>query len=434
MNIHRNELAFLGPGLPLYLEFILLSTIMLILLFLTFGIWALYTNIQRNFDCQNENVIEMQCSDYVLNIISFSSKKTDLKLVMIQNEMCLATTIFLIIVLQYFRIIQQKTEKKCDDTLISPSDYTLLIENITDKEGFDEVELKKTMEKHWNDLTYDILKENNKKTTFWLHYEKHYKKIFLSKFEIVKMVEAFKIDDFISFERKREKLNKKKRKKIWQIKKKLIENNIKNETLISISKKYFETNIIDKFLTNLNLDNLKKEFEEELNIFIKNRKKIQKITKKFSQMKEIEILWKNLQEKTENMVFDKKCPIILVTLNYQERKLWLFFNYNIKNKDAEILSEKYRSAKTKKFCSFFKKCLSSKDGLDIMSFKEKFLSITRAPEPSDILWENLEYSKGERRKFQIYSFLFSCLYLILSFAFLISFIYGNRRLEVLSIF
>lgn len=66
----------------------------------------------------------------------------------------------------------------------------------------------------------------------------------------------------------------------------------------------------------------------------------------------------------------------------------------------------------------------------MMHFQQEILYLKRAPEPSDILWENLQFTRVERNRYKVFSFMYSCLYLFLAFIFLLSFIYANRQLEV----
>lgn len=295
---------------------------MLLFLFLIFGIWALFTNIKQNNECNDNPNLFLECSTSIFDVISFTSKKTDLSLVIQQNEVCLATTIFLIFILQKFRVIQQNTEKQCDDNLISPSDYTLMIENLTNSEGFEEEKLTETIQQNWSKLVSEILKQK-KKPVFWLQSENHLKKILETKFEIKKVIEAYDIGDFIKLERKRMLINKNKRQKMGEIKKKLLKNKVSVENLETISKKFLETTNINE-----NVELLKSEFEKEMRLVVKNKN--QNILKTFSQLTAIESESIALKTKIEALVMDKQCPFSFVTLNNQERNLF-FFNFSNEN-------------------------------------------------------------------------------------------------------
>ena len=102
----------------------------------------------------------------------------------------------------------------------------------------------------------------------------------------------------------------------------------------------------------------------------------------------------------------------------------------MRNKDVEFLCQKFNFSATRRFFSWLKKCYRKNRDCDEIYCENKQLRIKRAPEPSDILWENLQYSKRERKKYGIFSFLITCLYLIIAFLFLLAFIYGNRMFEV----
>ncbi len=394
----------------------------MLLLFLSFGIWCLFTNIKTNYECKQDPNRVLECSTNILNIISLASLKSDINLVINQNYACLATTIFLIIILQTFRLIQKKTEKQCDDNLISPSDYTIMIENLRNSEGIIDKDLIEFITKEWEKLVSETVKEN-KKPSFLMQSERGLKNIFERKFEIKQVIEAFQIGEFINLERKKMEMNKTKRKKVWEIKKKLLKNNVKYDLLENLSKKYFE------FSKNRsqNLKEIQNEFENELCLFM-NKKKIKRIKKFFLQIKDLEIKWNNIIEIMEKLCFDKQCPISFMTVNYQERIIFdPKINKQNKLKDAEILCKKFAFSEKKLLFSYLKNFFKSKEKMNTLNH---FLHIKRAPEPTDILWENLQFSKAQRKKFRRYSLFFSFLYMFLAFIFLLCFIFVNRQLEV----
>ena len=285
-----------------------------------FGVWGIYTNIHYNYECLKDQTLLLQCSGSVFNIISFTSKKTNLDAVVEQNQFCLATTIFLIFVLQKFRFIQQKTEKKCDDNLISPSDYTVMVENISNPEGIGMKNLHETIENTWTNFCREVLKEK-KKPAFWLQSEAHLKKIVQTKFEIKKVIEAYQLGDFIKLERKRMHLYKEKRLKLGEIKQALIKHKVSSETMENISRKYFD-HATTKTDIPENVEDVKADFEKELNLFFKKKNK--RTLRAFAQMKFLELEWNALRAKIENLVIDKHCPFSFITLNYQERMIFFF--------------------------------------------------------------------------------------------------------------
>lgn len=126
----------------------------------------------------------------------------------------------------------------------------------------------------------------------------------------------------------------------------------------------------------------------------------------------------------------KKMPHCIHNFEFPRAYIW-FKTRNYFYIDAEIIWRKFKTSKSKKILAFIKRCFGkAKNEKNLFNN----LRIRRAPEPSDILWENLQFTKKERKKIGIYSFLFTCLYLLLAFVFLLIFIFFNRRLEVIMSF
>lgn len=320
LKVDRNELAFLGPGIPLYLEFVILSTFTLLLLFFAFGIWGLWTNIYLSSNCIENKKEHDECSENIFNFISFTSKMNNSEMTMIQNEVCFITTLFLIFLLQYFRIIQQKTEKKCDDKLTSMSDYTLMVENLISSEGFDEIYLKETFEKIWNTIMKEGISDIKKESS-WYENDDSIKTILESKFEIKKINQAFFIKEFIELERKKMKVKRKNRTNLWDLQKALMKFEDKKEKLENLSKKY--CHMLLSYHSEISEQQTKNNFNEEVQNILKKRKKTRKISKILSKIERNSSDYKKVSEKMEKMVFEKKCPIVFITLNFQERTFGL---------------------------------------------------------------------------------------------------------------
>lgn len=238
-------------------------------------------------------------------------------MVLSQNEVCLATTLFLIFLLQYFRVLQQRTEKKCDDKLISMSDYTIMVENITNADGIEENDLKNVLEEKWNQIVQEGTKIRTKVNI--LQNDEYIHKILQKKFQIQKINHAFYIKEFIELERKKNKIKKKKRRKIWELKQKLLKLKINNEKVENFSKKYFQfASFVHKEEEEETIN--KDKIEDELGKML-NSKKPKKITKILSKIHKIKEVCDTIDDKMEKMVFQKKSPVSFVTLNYQERNL-----------------------------------------------------------------------------------------------------------------
>ena len=81
MSCDTEDFAFLGPGIPLYFEFIKGSVIILISLMLTSGLFNIYTNLFLGNDCLDEIILDnSKCKRNIFTILSFGNKKSNASL------------------------------------------------------------------------------------------------------------------------------------------------------------------------------------------------------------------------------------------------------------------------------------------------------------------------------------------------------------------
>lgn len=119
------KLSYLGPGIPLLFAFIKNSIIFLVLLGLTFVVFALYSNISGGYCTTLDN-----CSNNFLDSFSIFNKSKNNSLLTIQNYMVMAFCILAILVLQYFRYNFRKIEDECDELINTPSDYAIILRRL----------------------------------------------------------------------------------------------------------------------------------------------------------------------------------------------------------------------------------------------------------------------------------------------------------------
>ena len=135
-------MAEFGTGYPLYFEFVLYCIIMLIIMLVFLGTYAMITNYISN-DCQLDGF--QQCSDAWINQISIPNKIFHEEYYYIQTWFNLATIIVVMISLHYFRRMQRLTENECDRGLISASDYSIWLSKLP-KGQYTESEIRHLVE------------------------------------------------------------------------------------------------------------------------------------------------------------------------------------------------------------------------------------------------------------------------------------------------
>jgi hypothetical protein len=68
---------------------------------------------------------------------------------------------------------------------------------------------------------------------------------------------------------------------------------------------------------------------------------------------------------------------------------------------------------------------------DVCVYKEKFINVRRAPEPNDILWENLDVTKATKMKIRFKINLITVICLLLGLGFLFGFRLLQSFIEVI---
>lgn len=141
------NLAFLGPGYPLFFLYIKYCIYILIVLFLLSGLYGIITNASGG-DCRTEAELsasvkdkpnptsllsDLMTSECLLSYVSqysLANKRNDGDSMEVQNWLNFVTVIVFIVFLHIFRWRQRVMASICDERDTSASDYTICVENL----------------------------------------------------------------------------------------------------------------------------------------------------------------------------------------------------------------------------------------------------------------------------------------------------------------
>ncbi len=133
--VKHNQLDFLGPGFPLFYEFLIFCVLCIFLLFCIQGIYGLSTNPDGEA-CHLANLSktkERPCTENGINRYSWFNKveRDD-----VQSGLNLFGAFALLIILNIFKFRHKNVEIRLDNNNTSPSDYTIQISElpVTEKE------------------------------------------------------------------------------------------------------------------------------------------------------------------------------------------------------------------------------------------------------------------------------------------------------------
>ena len=167
-----SKLNFLGAGYPLIFNYYLYCVLILTVLFLSFGVYAIYSNYNGNFCVESSNVsvqktserrlmrylneetsssnssiietsnssnsseaentteAEGECIIDWIMIISLANKLGDKESCEIQNYFAIVAEVLIIIILMHFRKHQRKINNEVDEQTNTPADYTIMVSGI----------------------------------------------------------------------------------------------------------------------------------------------------------------------------------------------------------------------------------------------------------------------------------------------------------------
>lgn len=146
-NTPRSELSFLGPGFPLYFEFVVYCAVILGIMIIFEGIYNIISNSLQEACKETDDT----CSNSDINRISLSNKFNNHELYKIQCWVNFGCAVAILISLQIFRRMQRLTNRECDRGLLSPSDYSIMISHIPTND-YTEADIKKVLEDFWSKI------------------------------------------------------------------------------------------------------------------------------------------------------------------------------------------------------------------------------------------------------------------------------------------
>ncbi|CAD8076135.1 unnamed protein product [Paramecium primaurelia] len=341
LNIEIINLAFLGQGVPLYFNLMLLIILLHFVLFFIFTV----PNVSQNYIANNciaptnyayklwkQNGCEQNCPlkhdayQYFENLfsdcknicqhysdvciqsqtsrISFVNKQLEDESKLIQSSLILCSVIIYKILMVLIREKQRKIEYAIDKELLSPSDFTAILNNLP-KNDYNEKELKIALEEY--------CKEFDPK----------------NKYEVVKINIAYDIVQFV--DKGRQKLK------------------------------------------------LEKQLE---NTSYGNKEKLLKQIKEISNQQQV------IEAEIENGSYKKTTPIAFIT--FQTKK------------QLQNLLEQTKLSYWEAFMIALKSIIKKKDRRGFY-FKHNYIQISRAPEPDDVFWENCGTDENTQLKRRILS-------------------------------
>jgi hypothetical protein len=119
------ELVYLGPGVPLMFIFTRMSMVLLTIFTLTFSLYAMITNFQgkscdQSTGCDSSIFVKLSIANKILNSSSIN----------IQNYLLMAFILLFMFIFQFMIFVMRKADKKSDELINSPSDYSLLVSQL----------------------------------------------------------------------------------------------------------------------------------------------------------------------------------------------------------------------------------------------------------------------------------------------------------------
>lgn len=135
--------------MPLLFVFTRIAILLLISLFLLYGIYALVSNLTGS-GCD----ISTTCQNSIFVDLSIANKIYDAKSLSIQNYLLTGFIFLYILFIQYLTYFMRKKERSTDDQIDSPSDYSILISQLP--EGSTERDIVKMIEEERKFIDKDV--------------------------------------------------------------------------------------------------------------------------------------------------------------------------------------------------------------------------------------------------------------------------------------
>jgi hypothetical protein len=119
------KLSFLGPGVPLFFNYIRLTVLMLVIMSIVFVCFSLVSNLLAN-DCPNFKV----CAIDIFNFLAIINKGSNKLFMTVQTYLQLTFLFIAIVFFHYFRYKGRVLKQECDEVVTTPSDYAMIIRRL----------------------------------------------------------------------------------------------------------------------------------------------------------------------------------------------------------------------------------------------------------------------------------------------------------------
>ncbi|KAL4436038.1 hypothetical protein ABPG74_022273 [Tetrahymena malaccensis] len=352
IGINREKLGFLGSGVPLYFEWMIFITILTLILGIL-QIYSLVMNIQGNgCDVKNQCTQTFFIFDFEFNRIMTANRSNEY-IDHTVSKINFLTTMILILVTIIYQSVFKQIDKRMESRFITPSHFTVMVENIP--QGVTNEQLKS--------FFYEVLQNDS--------------------IEIVKIVQGYEIKDLSTIQKLRASV-------------------IKKENAL-YGREYKLKDQIDE----------KQKFalltpEEQQEILKKKKKKKNETTIEEDQIELKEIENAKIEIRKKILRIDKKINEICKSYSTHLRNTGYAFVSFKNEENVQIVTDYFPANDIERFFSYIF-CQNKK------SFMGSYIKVSKAPEPGDILWENLVYSKKERVKFRIRSLAYQFLSICIAF-------------------
>lgn len=130
LSISPKDLVFLGPGFPLFFNFMKYGIGVLLIILMIAGLYNFVTNVEST-DCNSElEILGKKCEPDYFTQTSLLNKAFHRGFIRAQEVLNLLSVLLTIIFMQVHRYKQRKLAFECDLNIITASDYTLQIDNL----------------------------------------------------------------------------------------------------------------------------------------------------------------------------------------------------------------------------------------------------------------------------------------------------------------
>lgn len=347
----------------MFFQFVMLGIGLLLLIFVLSSLYNFATNLHLDACAQGDLIIlDKLCVPTWWTRISLLSKYGHDNYLLGQGINNLVTVIFSILYLQFFRYKQRVEADRCDEKLLSASDFAVEVRGIPH-----------------TDTIHDIRREFESKLSNDLNYKDDMAKIVL-------VNRSFTIGNMVDIIKKQEEFVKQKTR-------------------------------LDRWIKSKEGENLKKSM------------KVKKSEQELNQLKsELNLSYKKREEMENNLLnskndLTKKQELFRSQLRFTGTAFIVFQT----PEQAKQIRKQMSVDWLKRIKIYLKKifCLSNKE----LYKNSYFLDVRRAPEPNDIIWENLDVPRSKKLFYICLTNIATFVLLLISFSLVLGVSYYQSYLQ-----